>query len=147
MTVKETAMAGTGARSRHAAAPIQSSSFQRYTIGDNVLPRNALCSKRRSTERRQFQNVSDVRHEATSLYWRVKDGKIDPNRARSLTRLLDLIAKLMIQDEATAQLNKLSEQVSALRLELQAAGADQDLPQSAIDFLDNLPPLDPKEFN
>lgn len=111
------------------------------------MPRNALNSKRRSTERRQFQNVSDVRHEATALYWQVKSGKIDPDRARPLTRLLDLIAKLMIQDEATAQLNKLSEQVSALRLELQAAGADQDLPQSAIDFLDNLPPLDPKDFN
>jgi hypothetical protein len=71
-------------------------------IREVVLPKG-------SRARRQFTSVGDLRREMTALYWQLKEGRLDvaPGTAASMVRLLDLIAKAMMESEVEVRAREL----------------------------------------
>jgi hypothetical protein len=94
-------------------------------IREVVLPKG-------SRARRQFTSVGDVRREMVALYWQLKGNKLDiaPGTAASMVRLLDLIARAMMESEVEVR----AREIEAKMLELAALLGEQgkEIPEWAL---------------
>ena len=96
------------------------------------MKRQVDLSEHSNRARRRFASVSDVRREMVALYWQLKENKLDiaPGTAASMVKLLDLIAKAMMESEAEIKARALE----AKMLELAALLGEQgkDIPEWAL---------------
>ncbi len=94
-------------------------------IREGALPRG-------SRSRRQFTSVGDVRRERVRLYWRLERGEIDkaPHELNAMVKLLDGIARDMVETEAEMKARALE----AKLLELAALLGEQgkEIPDWAL---------------
>ena len=83
-------------------------------------------------ERRQFNNVSNIRQEMVQLYWQLKEGRctLSPGIVSNMVKLLDLIADLMMQTEAELRAAELEGKMAELAVLLAEQG--RDVPEWAL---------------
>ena len=82
--------------------------------------------------RRQFTNVTDVRHEVFRVYWDVKEGNTDPKVGKVLLSALNLGAKMMMESEQEQAIREMREELDALLAEIEALGATRFLPADLL---------------
>ena len=96
------------------------------------MRRRVDLSEHSNRGRRRFVSVSDVRREMVALYWQLKEGRLDvaPGTAASMVRLLDLIARAMMESEVEIRARELE----AKMLELAALLGEQgkEIPDWAL---------------
>ena len=96
------------------------------------MKRQVDLSEHGNRARRQFASVSDVRREMVALYWGLKEGKLvpPPGIAPTLARLLEGIAKAMMESEVEVRARELE----AKMLELAALLGEQgkEVPEWAL---------------
>ena len=96
------------------------------------MSRQVDLSEHSNRARRQFASVSDVRREMVALYWQLKENKLDiaPGTAASMVRLLDLIARAMMESEVEVRARELEGKMAELGALLHEQG--RDVPEGAL---------------
>jgi len=96
------------------------------------MRRQVDLSEHSNRARRQFASVSDVRREMVALYWQLKEGRLvlPPGIAPMLARLLEGIAKAMMESEVEVRARELEGKMAELGVLLHEQG--RDVPEWAL---------------